>query len=545
MIRWKPTRGSDLGGEIMRESGARVMEMDKPKEPLPADPWEFLTRCVWTQDEHAVQRGLKVVRPLVRDGDDYLEILTRELTTEPQVAMTKARQMRVTWMLSALFVHDILTHPGHRLGYQVKKWDDAAAYLRDRMWFIYRHIPKRYAVPKARHIEGSIEVFHGDDTEIPTAWVMALGEGAAMARQWTFSWFWSDEFAWQVDQEDTMTAIQPSLDGGGRHTMTSTPARGTYMAKVLFEDVAAGKVEAEAEIYRDSIVAWRRNGYRCLRVEYWADPHKEAQWPDRNQPAPGYSERRWKQEQRNDWSVWSGQPVYADTDRIITTPQLYLPNELLLRLWDFGWNTPVCLFAQARVTARTTGKQLADGRWETELRPSFHVLMEMSGSGVAIGAFGEAVLQRGKEYFPGAKYMDFGDPAGNAKEGVTGRSAIQALTGLNIHVRTETNKAVDKDLDGMDLVQELITLRDLEVDPKGCPRLLEDLRGGYHRDELGQIVKDDIHDHRPDGLRYGVRGALRFAPASDKTRLVLKMLFDPSSARAWTGPPAVPRRNAE
>ena len=492
MKTWRPPRNtSKLAAAFIRQRAVQLLNVTGRKEPLPRDPWTFVRDCVFTQDEHADKRGLASIRKLVGPGDDYLEVLTREFTTEPKTAASKARQLRVTWLLAGLFVHDALIGRGHRLGYQTKKWDDAAAYLRDRMWFIYQHIPAKYDKPKARHIEGTIEVFH-DGSELPTAWIMALGEGAQQARQWTFWWFWSDEAAFQVDQEDTHTAIQPSLDGGGRHTMTSSPCRGSYMGRILHDDLAGGEVTGELPIFKDAIYAWRRNGYRCLRVEYWADPFKAAMWPDRDTPPSGYSTRQWQQEQRNDWTVQSGEPVYCDTDRIQRRPQDYDPREPLYRFWDFGWNFPCCGFFQVDRSGKL---------------PKLRGLMVLRGRKTEIERFAqERVLTATADNFPGAKVHDFGDPAGNAHEGTSGKSAISVLAGLGITVRTR-RETVDV---SSELLQTMISMGLVELDPTGCRHLIDDLSGGYHRDENGEPVKDDECDHEPDLTRYGVWNVFRY-----------------------------------
>ncbi len=59
-------------------------------------------------------------------------------------------------------------------------------------------------------------------SEVPTSQINALAEGAHQVRQYTFSILWSDEFAFQEKQEETQTAAKPTLDGGGKHILTSS-----------------------------------------------------------------------------------------------------------------------------------------------------------------------------------------------------------------------------------------------------------------------------------------------------------------------------------
>ena len=95
---------------------------------------------------------------------------------------------------------------------------------------------------------------------------------------------------------------------------------------------------------------------------------------------------------------------------------------------------------------------------------------------------------------------DIGDPAGNAKEGTSGKSAIQVLKSLGVFVRSarfkleETQK--DREAGRIDILQAVISAGDLHIDPEKCPGLLSDLRSGYPRDDFGKILKDGEHDHR-------------------------------------------------
>lgn len=236
-------------------------------EPLPADPWDFVKSCVWTQDEHAKALGIDYVRPLIErtspakafevsergfdqpkptdhpenstvdnqdvsvgrsqagdnsDVDDYLRSITEYVTREPALRIEKSRQMRVTWLLAALMLHRALTQAGTRIAYVTRSFEAADAYLRDRFFFIYEHIPSKYAKPRARYISGVIEVFHDAKSDIPTSQIQAIAQGAEQVRMFTFSVVWADELAFQLDQEELLTAAKPTVDGGGQIILTSS-----------------------------------------------------------------------------------------------------------------------------------------------------------------------------------------------------------------------------------------------------------------------------------------------------------------------------------
>ena len=178
-----------------------------------------MTRCVITQDEHANAKGLAPARAF--PAKPYLECLCRHWQQYPLLRVEKSRQIMVTWLMIGLHLWAALKHPGERIAYQAKKFDDADNYLRDRWWWIYKNIPAVYELPRARYVYGAIEVYH-DQSTIPTSQIMALAQGPEQFRQYTFSRIFSDEFAFQEHQDESYAAMRPTIDGGGRCSLVSS-----------------------------------------------------------------------------------------------------------------------------------------------------------------------------------------------------------------------------------------------------------------------------------------------------------------------------------
>lgn len=244
------------------------------------------------------------------------------------------------------------------------------------------------------------------------------------------------------------------------------------------------------------LTATYRNGFAQVRVHYSCDAEKNPAtetgraWFE--QAHKGYPSRDWRREMEIDFTVPAGVPVYADIERLIVRPQVYRPSVQLVRGWDFGFSNPVVIFMQVVVE---NGKE------------TLHILRELHVQNILIEAFARNyVLPETQRYYPGANVVDFGDPAGNQTSDKTPLTSIQVLMTLGIFVRTKFARLEDaRKGDGrIDLFQRLISNSQVEIDPKTCPGLLADLRGGYYRDETGRPVKDGIHDHRPDASGYAV-----------------------------------------
>lgn len=457
-------------------------------EPLPADPWAFVCLCL-SQDEHSKAKGLAYIRPLVGQGDDYLRVLTEAVGKERLLRIEKSRQLRVTWLLSALMLHRALTQPGVRIGYVCRGFDSADAYLRDRMFFMYEHLPSKYARPRARYVSGVIEVFHDAATTIPTSQIQAIAEGASQVRQFTFTVLWADEFAFQFDQDELLTAAKPSLDGGGALILTSSAGGdGNAFYRLGYADVSPGPVTASESI-AEGVTRWQRNGWCNVRVMFTADPHKRGDWAV--QARQGYSAQAWAQEQGIDFTVTPGKPVF-DCLNLIETGQFYDPALPVASGFDYSFLANVCLSGQIH--------KRPDGRY------SLHIITETQATETTIDVFGRAVLTARAIMYPCCiEFRDFGDFAANQRTS-TG-VIIESMQRLGITLTTVPTGPGGV-LKGIELIQHLIAFGLLEIDP-GCTGLIQSIRSGYvweanKRDSHGLPVPAPDHPHsdRLDSLRY-------------------------------------------
>ena len=98
---------------------------------------------------------------------------------------------------------------------------EGSAELVWRAKFIAEHLPASIKVPvvyKFCHL-----VFPASESEI-----VGVGEGADQLRQYSLTAIFADEFAFWPAAYDTYVASRPTVEGGGRFTICSTPGPGLF-----------------------------------------------------------------------------------------------------------------------------------------------------------------------------------------------------------------------------------------------------------------------------------------------------------------------------
>ncbi|MFT3866850.1 MAG: phage terminase large subunit [Solirubrobacterales bacterium] len=189
-----------------------------------------------------------------------------------------------------------------------------------------------------------------------------------------------------------------------------------------------------------------------------------------------------------DWgSGVSGDAVIRQFNRDMHVgPVTYRPGATMIRMWDWGYRRPACIWAQLA----------KDGRLE--------ILAEYLGNQIEGKAFVENVLAQTTERFPNAtKFLDYGDPAVAQHKDTGSMLSILFDAGVQIrYMRTPFDVSLqivrqrfEKLIEGVPAVR---------INPN-CRILIDGLAGGYHLDEDGiKPVKDNTYDHLIDALRYGI-----------------------------------------
>ncbi len=195
---------------------------------------------------------------------------------------------------------------------------------------------------------------------------------------------------------------------------------------------------------------------------------------------------------RGEWGgTFPGRPVYPEFRAGLHTKDLsesYDPYSTLYRFWDFGYNHPVCLFAQLSHQGH------------------LKVIREFIDERVEIQPFVKKVKAQTSTHFPNATHViDFGDPAARQKKD-TGSTLVELRKEdiiLN-YVFVDFDTSI-RDV-RMQLSQLIAGEPAIQIDTRGCSVLYSALRGGYHMDEATgtKPVKDGYYDNVADAFRYGV-----------------------------------------
>lgn len=193
-------------------------------------------------------------------------------------------------------------------------------------------------------------------------------------------------------------------------------------------------------------------------------------------------------------AVFPNKPVYKEfsTKLHVVESLFYNSNYPVMRFRDFGYRSPVCLFAQL-----------------DEDNGALSVMQELQGEREEVKPFEVRVQAMSNKLFPGAKFIDFGDPAVDQHKD-TG-STLQMLSSMGVNVNF-IRSDLDQGIRTVRGVLERIVPGGPGKEPRpqllisrlGCPILIRALRGGYGTNEQGKPVKDGYYDHTCDALRYGI-----------------------------------------
>jgi hypothetical protein len=192
------------------------------------DPLYNLYHCVKTKDQ--VDRA-NPIKPFPRR--DYIEYFVRHVyPVEDLIVIPKSRRMTMSWMVIALMEWEWWRGLAFTGFIQSKKENDAGE-LVDRCEFIYNQRPDWMKYP-------------GDDittTKQPPmlknlpkeSWIWGIPQGDDQLRQYTSAMILFDEVAFQDRFRQAWTAAKPTLDGGGKAIVVSTPNGPNFFHSMCFD----------------------------------------------------------------------------------------------------------------------------------------------------------------------------------------------------------------------------------------------------------------------------------------------------------------------
>jgi len=256
-------------------------------DPTQERPWLKFLELVVTHDEHDEDQPFK---PLVQPGSTIEEELPYAVPlidlylVELLLAVSKSRQIRITWILSAMDLYQAMRPPGgKRIGLTAQK-EVTACELLDRCWTIYRHLPEwlRKRIPldlasgNKRPSQTRMKFLQGSS-------VSAFPEGSEQFRSYTFSVWRNEEAKTQLNLPLTIRSAMPTLKGGGRCVQVSTPGPGAFKDIVFDRDLKSHKPADPDRVFprasrENPISIWKNpgNGYVVIEIHYTADPAKRS-----------------------------------------------------------------------------------------------------------------------------------------------------------------------------------------------------------------------------------------------------------------------------
>lgn len=198
-------------------------------ESIINDPWEFCRRAVFTRDEVDKRNPVKAFP----SHYEYLHYYTRVWQREKLLVVPKSRRMFMSWCNLALFLHENMFNLHQMTAFQSKKEEDSDSLI-DRAEFILKHIPDtvipKELVPRWKRTYCEIQF-----PDIGGR-IVGVAQGADQLRQFTCSALLFDEFAFWDEQEESLAAAKPTIEGGGRLVIISSAAP-SYMKKVVFDEL--------------------------------------------------------------------------------------------------------------------------------------------------------------------------------------------------------------------------------------------------------------------------------------------------------------------
>lgn len=209
--------------------------------------------------------------------------------------------MLMTWLWTALNLHEVQFNEGRYNFFQSKKEDDANA-LVDRAKFIYHHQPDFLKQPAE-------ETYCKFKFPVKNSQIIGIPQGGDQIRMHTASRIFSDEMAFQPEAENAFTAARPCIEGGGTFNGVSSANPG------FFADLCQEEGE-RIEIRKGLSKKYTPTGFCVVRLHYTADPLKATpEW--KKEAKKGFKhEDKWKKEYEIDYEALGGTKVYPELDRV-------------------------------------------------------------------------------------------------------------------------------------------------------------------------------------------------------------------------------------
>ena len=426
-------------------------------------------RIACTEDSHDQKNPIK---PLPLDKVSFIKKLLNAYVKFNKIIILKSRQQYVTWIFCIASLWHILFFKSVRVAFVSKKGNDSRRLI-ERVKVIYDSLPDWK--PKAEFV-----LFPEPRVSVPDnhSFIFAYPSGADQLRGETFTAIFSDEAAFQEEQEKTYRASKPTIDSGGKFVIVSTPNGQSNLFYHLWKDPSFEKFE----------------------IHYKQNPFRDKNWE--KEARKGVRDSDWQQEQECNFLTTQSNTIFSDYNYQTHVKKLqYDPKVPIMVGHDLGFNRPGIAWCQ-----------YSGG--------IFKILRSFLGYKTIINNFADQFFSMEKEHFPDAMhFFDFVDSAGKQPNKQTGFTDIQALNKLlepkNRYLRFRTCISVEDDFN---IVRGFLTRLQkgescFQIDVSNT-NIIEGFRGGMHYHGNSQKIcgctdsneffdsENDYYKHLNDCVRY-------------------------------------------
>jgi len=290
-----------------------------------SDPWVFATKMVRTKDEVDRKNPIKPFPSNLA----YQKLYMRLWQKYPKIVVPKSRRMMMSWTNIVLYLWDTMFNVGRQQAFVSKKEDDSHELL-ERARFILDNMDTEFLpkelIPKWQFKFGELSF-----PELQSR-ILGFPSGADQLRQFTFSGMLFDEAAFWDNAEQAYSASVPTIEGGGRMTLISSPAPG-FFKRIVFDELQDGETSEKLELPcgrfpMEGVEVWQnsKNKFIVYQLHYSADPKKQnPEWLDAIKSSMTVG--KFRQEYDLQWDTFVGKPVYPDfSDKLHTTKDRVLPE---------------------------------------------------------------------------------------------------------------------------------------------------------------------------------------------------------------------------
>lgn len=418
----------------------------------------------------------------------------------PLMAVPKSRRMTMSWFTIGLYLWDTLFHSGRFNAFVSKKEDDANELI-ERAKFILEHIPEdkipKGLLPEHRSKFCLLE-FPGIKSKI-----QGFPQGADQLRQFTFSGIFGDECAFWEQAKAFYSASFPTIEGGGRMTLVSSPAPG-FFKQLCFDaldqpsdvNVADTKVDDMQLMQGMRIWSNPKNKFTVMELHYTADPMKRSdEFRESIKSAMPIVE--YLREYELHWDTFSGFPVYPEFSKLhITNDEPHPVHGLPMLVGiDFGL-TPAAIIAQYQEDRLIVFEELV------EVNMGSDRFSEKLATLIRMKYRTKSDLKK--------DWLCFIDPAGlqrNQKDETSCALSLQQVgfvTAPGPILWEQRRKGVVHFLKTMTAAGPA-----LQVYSRGCPMLIKGFEGGYHYAEKAVEIEPNTlrplknaYSHPHDAFQY-------------------------------------------